>query len=88
MVHAILNMYDEPLDFELPAVTAGLPWRRFVDTGLDSPHDISGPETAPVVASRNYRAEPWSVVLLIAALRPGGDIAANAAPSTSHGSRP
>jgi glycogen operon protein len=81
MVHAILNMYREPLDFELPAVADGLPWRRFIDTALESPHDISGPETAPVVASRCYRAEPWSVVLLIAALRAGGDIAPSAAPS-------
>ena len=81
MVHAILNMHSEPLDFELPAVADGLPWRRFIDTALGSPHDISGPETAPVVASRCYRAEPWSVVLLIAALRTGGDIAPSAAPS-------
>jgi len=81
MVHAILNMYSEPLDFELPAVADGLPWRRFIDTALGSPHDICGPETAPVVASRSYRAEPWSVVLLIAALRAGGDIAPSAAPS-------
>jgi len=81
MVHAILNMYREPLDFELPGVADGLPWRRFIDTALDSPHDISGPETAPVVVSGYYRAEPWSVVLLIAALRAGGDIAPSAAPS-------
>ena len=81
MVHAILNMYSEPLDFELPGVADGLPWRRFIDTALDSPHDISGPETAPVVVSGYYRAEPWSVVLLIAALRAGGDIAPSAAPS-------
>jgi glycogen operon protein len=81
MVHAILNMYGEPLDFQLPAVADGLPWRRFIDTALDSPHDISGPETAPAVVSGCYRAEPWSVVLLIAALRAGGDIAPSAAPS-------
>ncbi len=81
MVHAILNMYSEPLDFELPTVADGLPWRRYIDTALESPHDITGPETAPVVASGYYRAEPCSVVLLVAALRVGGDIAPSAGPS-------
>ncbi|HEY5629286.1 MAG TPA: hypothetical protein VIR16_07220 [Candidatus Limnocylindrales bacterium] len=79
MVHGILNMYSEPLDFELPPVAdAALPWRRFVDTALEPPDDISGPATAPAVTSGRYRAEPYTVVLLIAALRPGGDIAGEA----------
>jgi glycogen operon protein len=79
MVHGILNMYSEPLDFELPPVAdSALPWRRFVDTALEPPDDISGPATAPAVTSGRYHAEPYSVVLLIAALRPGGDIAAQA----------
>jgi isoamylase len=39
--HIILNAYWEPLEFELPPVADGgrHPWRRWVDTFLDSPHD-------------------------------------------------
>jgi glycogen operon protein len=38
----ILNAYWQPLKFELPlpgSRGAG-PWRRWIDTALDSPHDI------------------------------------------------
>ena len=76
MVHAILNMWTEPLDFELPPVSSGMPWRRFVDTSLDSPEDLSAPAEAPVVAGPTYRAAPRSVVLLVAPLREGGDLEA------------
>ncbi len=75
MVHAILNMWTGPLDFELPAVAdPTLPWRRFVDTSLDPPDDLCGPDTAPVVDGPTYRAAAHSVVFLVAALRPGGDL--------------
>jgi isoamylase len=81
MVHAIMNAWTEPLDFALPAVVdPSLPWRRFVDTALDPPDDICGLETAPVVTSGTYRAQPRSVVLLMAALQPGGDLAVGTVP--------
>src|SRR5206468_3734306 len=38
--HLILNAYWEPLDFELPRVEEDGPWRRWIDTSLDSPGDI------------------------------------------------
>jgi len=40
--HLILNAYWEPLEFELPAETAAgrNPWRRWIDTSLESPEDI------------------------------------------------
>jgi isoamylase len=68
--HVILNAYWEPLEFELPFVGAGAggPWRRWIDTFLDSPHDIVDWERAPVVPGRTYRAEPRSVVVLFADL--------------------
>jgi isoamylase len=68
--HVVLNAYWEPLEFELPAVAdcGPHPWRRWIDTFLDSPHDIVEWERAPLVAGHTYRAEPRSVVILFAGL--------------------
>ncbi len=63
----ILNAYWEPLEFELPP-TGPEPWRRWIDTGLDSPDDIGEPHQAgPAIAGSTYRAESRSVVLLYVA---------------------
>jgi len=70
LVHLILNAYWEPLDFDLPPVaeSAGGCWRRWVDTALDSPHDIVPWQSArPVSVPTTYRAEARSVVVLFAA---------------------
>jgi glycogen operon protein len=66
--HFIFNTYWEPLEFELPAErhVVGHPWRRWIDTSLESPHDIQDWPAAPVVTGRTYRAGPRSVVVLIA----------------------
>src|SRR6185369_13801993 len=37
--HLILNAFWEPLDFELPPPDQRGPWRRWIDTALDSPDD-------------------------------------------------
>jgi glycogen operon protein len=65
-VHAILNAYWEPLEFALPSVADGIgaPWRRWIDTFLESPHDIVEWDTAPLVSGDRYRAEPRSMVVL------------------------
>jgi isoamylase len=63
--YLILNAYWEPLEFELPVIN-GASWHRWIDTSLDSPHDIAEWLCAPVVASRFYRAAPRSVVALYA----------------------
>jgi isoamylase len=69
MVHAILNSYEHPLDFELPPVaTPTLPWRRVVDTALDPPDDVADLESAQPVRGATYRADAHSVVLLCADL--------------------
>ncbi len=62
--HLILNAYWEPLDFELPATTGDDPWRRWIDTALDSPQDIVPWKLAPPAAGDTYRAEGRSVVML------------------------
>jgi isoamylase len=67
LFHMILNAYWQPLDFELPPLdSAGEnPWRRWIDTALDSPHDIVEWETAEPVPGHAYRAESRSVVILV-----------------------
>ena len=70
LFHLIFNAYWEPLEFALPPVCSGStnPWQRWIDTALDSPHDIVPWKTAPSVPGFVYRAESRSVVLLYAHL--------------------
>jgi glycogen operon protein len=65
--YLILNAYWEPLDFELPAATET--WRRWVDTALDSPHDIVEWQVATPFAGRMYHASERSVVVLVGGSR-------------------
>ena len=72
LFHAIFNAYWEPLEFELPPVvdSAQVQWRRWIDTSLDSPHDIvEYEEEAPTIGGHIYRTGPRSVVMLFATLR-------------------
>ncbi|MBV8552828.1 MAG: glycogen debranching protein GlgX [Acidobacteriaceae bacterium] len=66
--HVILNAYWEPLEFELPTLThnGGTLWRRWIDTSLDSPHDIVEWQNAPPVTDSKYSVGPRSVVVLYA----------------------
>ena len=66
LVHMILNAYWQPLDFELPRLdsTGENPWHRWIDTALDSPHDILEWAKAEPLHGYNYRAESRSVVML------------------------
>ena len=66
-VYLILNAYWEPLEFELPPVGEGgaTPWRRWIDTALESPQDIVPWQTAPLLPGNSYRAAARSVVVLI-----------------------
>ncbi|TWU66045.1 Glycogen debranching enzyme [Crateriforma conspicua] len=62
--HLILNAYWQPMEFELPPLDVG-PWRRWIDTSLESPDDIVHQDCAPTVATNHYLAESHSVVMLI-----------------------
>jgi len=63
-LHLIMNAFWDPLDFELPAA-GGDPWRRWIDTALESPNDIVNWQSAPPVPNpRAYLAAPRSVVAL------------------------
>ena len=68
-LHLIVNAYWESLDFELPPVDdAQGSWHRCIDTYLESPDDICELADAPQVEGPAYRAQPRSVVLLLANL--------------------
>jgi glycogen operon protein len=66
LLHLIFNAYWEALDFELPRLNGAgeVRWRRWIDTALDSPHDIVGWETGQLIPDYVYRAESRSVVIL------------------------
>jgi glycogen operon protein len=61
LVHWILNTYWEALSFELPA--SG-PWKRWIDTGLESPEDIVPWQDARRITGSTYRVGPHSVAVL------------------------
>lgn len=71
--HLILNAYWEALEFEVPAENecGRSRWRRWIDTSLESPQDIVDWPSAPTFTGRTYRAEPRSVVVLIARAEDG-----------------
>ena len=81
-VHVILNAYWESLTFELPRVD-GEPWRRWIDTALDSPSDIVTWQTAEPLAGTEYRVEARSAVVLVATARGSGEHEVTAAARTS-----
>jgi glycogen operon protein len=73
LCYMILNAYWAPLEFELPPPEhqSEIAWRRWIDTALDSPHDIEEWQSAPLIPSRTYSSSPYSVVVLFAELAPG-----------------
>jgi len=62
-IHVMLNAYWEPLTFALPRRDGY--WRRWVDTSLAQPEDISPWEQAPVVSESRYTVGQRSVVFLV-----------------------
>ena len=75
VLHLMANAYWEGLQFEVPPVGQPPgPWRRCVDTFLDSPDDICDWAEGPVVQGSTYLVQPRSVVLLAAKV-PGRDAA-------------
>jgi glycogen operon protein len=66
VLHLILNAYWEPLEFELPpgGSDGTVPWRRWIDTSLETPNDIVPWLEAPSISQNTYRVEGRSVVAL------------------------
>jgi glycogen operon protein len=63
-VHVIMNMYWEPISFELPKVQK-LKWYRAIDTSLDSPNDIVEPGKEKAVTGSTYVAQGRSISVFI-----------------------
>jgi glycogen operon protein len=64
--YLIFNAYWEPLEFEVPPVSGGSGWGRWIDTALQPPHDIVDWRTPSPISGSTYRAETRSVVVLLA----------------------
>jgi isoamylase len=67
-LHAIMNAYWEPLEFELPPPDGQRGWRRWVDTSLETPDDIVPWQESPQHSTPVYRVGARSVVVLWAPL--------------------
>ena len=63
-IHFIMNAYWEPLEFELPLPDWDGTWRRWIDTSLDSPNDITAWDDSLLIKADSYHAAPRSVVVL------------------------
>jgi pullulanase/glycogen debranching enzyme len=62
-IHVMMNMYWEPLDFELLSVP-GRSWFRSIDTALLPPDDISHPGAEVLISGNSYLVTARSVVVL------------------------
>jgi hypothetical protein len=78
-MYLIINVYWEPLDFELPVLRGGELWRRWVDISHNTPQDIVPWNTAPSLSCDEYRVESRSVVVLFAEAEPAMN------PTIAHG---
>ena len=63
-IHVMMNMYWQPLEFELPSVT-GRSWFRTVDTALLQTNDFSDPGTEVSISGSVYLVSALSVVVLV-----------------------
>ena len=63
-IHVVINMYWEPILFELPQIENHA-WYRVVDTARDAPDDILEPGNERISAGADYLAQGRSVVVFI-----------------------
>lgn len=64
----LLNAFWEPLCFDLPKIPVETSWRRWIDTSLPSPNDITAWELAPSIFGSQYVVADRSVVMLYSGL--------------------
>jgi glycogen operon protein len=61
----MLNAYGEPLKFHLPSPDPNSYWKRWIDTSLESPNDISRWSKAAAFTESEYLVDAHSIVILI-----------------------
>ena len=63
-IHVMMNMYWEPLDFQVPALN-GRGWFKALDTSAAAPDDIADPGTEVELPGNDYTVQGRSIVVLI-----------------------
>jgi isoamylase len=63
-IHVMLNMYWEPLDFQIPALS-GRSWFKALDTAADPPDDIADPGGEIAVSDNVCSVQGRSIVALV-----------------------
>lgn len=63
-MHYMLNAYHESLEFELPHLNSSPGWKRWIDTSLESPHDISTINEAVAITTEQYTVQSHSIIIL------------------------
>jgi glycogen operon protein len=66
LVYFIFNAFWESLNFELPRIDQNNinPWRRWIDTYLETPQDIVEWQSGASIPGHTYKAGPRSVIVL------------------------
>jgi isoamylase len=63
-IHAIVNMEETSLTFQIPTVV-GRKWFRAVDTSMPAPQTLMRPGTEVQITAASYFASPRSVAILV-----------------------
>jgi isoamylase len=64
-IHAMINQWTAPLEFELPNLGKAQYWYRSVDTSLTSPDDIADEGNEKRITSKSYKLQSQSIAVLI-----------------------
>jgi glycogen operon protein len=66
-LHFMINAWRNPLAFQLPETNGGkkFVWKKWIDTNLQSPFDITEWNKAPKVSDNVYELNAFSVVVLV-----------------------
>jgi isoamylase len=67
-LHIIMNASPDAIEFEMPATGTPRAWTRWIDTALDSPHDITRWDQTVPIGAEFYKAGSRSVAVLVAPL--------------------
>ncbi|MCH9684901.1 MAG: glycogen debranching enzyme, partial [Deltaproteobacteria bacterium] len=64
-LHIIINAYDQPLRFAIPAAEPGRGWYRAIDTALQAPHDLPPRDRQMLWSGADVTVQGRAVVVLV-----------------------